>query len=172
MRADRQCNYTKRCGNRQYGVSERRVRKRLYVQHHVLRDGDFERTSPRQSSRAVVRILQNSALHGIQSRRLPRRVRPSDFPNLIGKRGPSDFPDIIGKRGPSDFPDLTENQNLQRNGSSLRQLKMTARVVIFYTKFILLYIIIPYIYTEEKNQIISKRMKALKKCKMRDNIIV
>ena len=49
---------------------------------------------------------------------------------------------------------------------------MTARVVIFFRKFILVYIIIPYIYTEEKNQNIAKRMKALKKCKMRDNIIV
>lgn len=60
-----QRNFARGCGNRQYGFAERYLREQLHVQYHVLRNRNFERTSTRQPSRTLIRLLQDSALHGI-----------------------------------------------------------------------------------------------------------
>ena len=85
VRSVGQRNFARGCGNRQYGFAERYLRERLHVQYHVLRNRNFERTSTRQPSRTLIRLLQDSALHGIQSGRMPRRIRLASVSELSNK---------------------------------------------------------------------------------------
>ena len=85
VRSVGQRNFARHRGNRQYDFAERYLRERLHVLDNFLRYRHSQRASTRQSSRTVLRLLQDSALHGIQPRRLSRRVRFALVPVLTNK---------------------------------------------------------------------------------------